>query len=48
MWGWESYEGKKRSPKIPVVDSGHTVVDGEGRNVVDGSRAGERVIIRER
>jgi hypothetical protein len=31
-----------------VVDSGCTDVDGEGRNVVDGLRAGKRVIIRER
>jgi hypothetical protein len=48
MWGWESYEGKERSLKIPVLDSGCPDVDGEGRNVVDGLRAGKRVIIRER
>jgi hypothetical protein len=31
-----------------VVDSGCTGVDGEGRIVVAGSRAVERVVIRER
>ena len=47
VWGWRASPGKEKGPSIPVVDSGCTGDDEVGRNVVAGSGAMERAVIRE-